>query len=88
MYLPTVLQVHRVTSAMTLDPRWRLVETTELIERPWHVTEASVRPEHRMVAHTGFITTARRCEMNEEAPEQADDAIASDAGDEGESDAE
>jgi tRNA (adenine57-N1/adenine58-N1)-methyltransferase len=34
-----------------------------MIERPWHVTEMSVRPEHRMVAHTGFITTARRCEL-------------------------
>ena len=71
IYLPTVLQVHHVTEVMTADPRWRLVETTELIERPWHVTEISVRPEHRMVAHTGFITTARRCELYEEAPSEA-----------------
>ena len=61
-YIPTILQVHRVTMALTKDTRWRLVETIEVIERPWHVTDASVRPEHRMVAHTGFITTARRCE--------------------------
>ena len=77
IWLPTVLQVHRITAAMTADPRWRLMETTELIERPWHVTDVSVRPEHRMVAHTGFITTARRCELFEEAPtagaEVADD---------------
>jgi hypothetical protein len=25
------------------------------------VSQRSVRPAHRMVAHTGFITTARRC---------------------------
>lgn len=68
IYLPTVLQVHRISAALTADPRWRLVETSELIERPWHVTDVSVRPEHRMVAHTGFITTARRCELFEEAP--------------------
>ncbi|MDA1036240.1 MAG: tRNA (adenine-N1)-methyltransferase [Chloroflexi bacterium] len=61
-YIPTVLQVHQVVMALTRDTRWRLVETIEVIERPWHVTDASVRPEHRMVAHTGFITTARRCE--------------------------
>ena len=56
-----------------------MVETTELIERPWHVTEMSVRPEHRMVAHTGFITTARRCEMNDEAPEPDDSSEQEDA---------
>jgi tRNA (adenine57-N1/adenine58-N1)-methyltransferase len=61
-YIPTILQVHKVTMALTQDTRWRLVETIEVIERPWHVTDASVRPDHRMVAHTGFITTARRCE--------------------------
>jgi tRNA (adenine57-N1/adenine58-N1)-methyltransferase catalytic subunit len=60
-YLPTVLQVHQFVMALTMDQRWRLVETVELLERPWHVTDQSVRPEHRMVSHTGFITTARRC---------------------------
>jgi tRNA (adenine57-N1/adenine58-N1)-methyltransferase len=72
VFLPTVLQVHKLTMALTEDPRWRLIETTELIERPWHVTDMSVRPEHRMVAHTGFITTARRCELFEEAPRKAE----------------
>ncbi len=61
-YLPTVLQVHQLTLALNLDTRWRLVQTVELWERPWHVTDKSVRPEHRMIGHTGFITTARRCE--------------------------
>ena len=28
--------------------------------RTWHVTARSVRPDHRMVAHTGFITVARK----------------------------
>jgi tRNA (adenine57-N1/adenine58-N1)-methyltransferase len=36
-----------------------MAETSELLRRTWHVEERSVRPDHRMVAHTGFITTAR-----------------------------
>ena len=35
------------------------VATTETLVRAWHVEGQSVRPDHRMVAHTGFITTAR-----------------------------
>ncbi len=61
-YLPTILQVHQLTVALTQDQRWRLVETVEIMEREWHVTDVSVRPEHRMVGHTGFLTTARRSE--------------------------
>jgi tRNA (adenine57-N1/adenine58-N1)-methyltransferase len=36
------------------------VETFEVLLRTWHVTPKSVRPDHRMVAHTGFVTVARR----------------------------
>ena len=61
-FMPTVLQVHRFTMALTQDPRWRLSETIEIMERTWHVSDASVRPDHRMVGHSGFITTARRAE--------------------------
>ena len=31
-----------------------------MLKRGWHVTERSVRPDHRMVGHTGFLTIARR----------------------------
>ncbi len=61
-YLPTVLQVHELGTALRREPRFHLAETVEVLERPWHVTSRSIRPVHRMVAHTGFITTARRCE--------------------------
>jgi tRNA (adenine57-N1/adenine58-N1)-methyltransferase catalytic subunit len=59
-YLPTVLQVHSLVEALREDPSWTLVSSFETLVRPWHVEGRSVRPEHRMVAHTGFITTARR----------------------------
>jgi tRNA (adenine57-N1/adenine58-N1)-methyltransferase len=61
-YLPTVLQVHQLGMTLQGERRFQLQETVELLERPWHVTKQSIRPEHRMIGHTGFITTARRCE--------------------------
>ena len=43
-----------------------MMETVEVLTRPWSVTKRSVRPVHRMIAHTGFITTARKCDPKEE----------------------
>ena len=60
-FLPTVLQVHQLTGQLQADGRFQLIETVETLLRPWHVTERSVRPAHRMVAHSGFLTTAVRC---------------------------
>jgi len=60
-YLPTILQVHRLVEALNQEPQFDLVDSFEVIQRPWHVTRRSVRPVHRMVAHTAFLTTARKC---------------------------
>ena len=60
-FLPTVLQVHQLVGALEEDGRFQMIETVETLLRPWHVTERSVRPAHRMVAHSGFLTTAVRC---------------------------
>jgi len=38
------------------------VESSEALFRPWHVEGLAVRPEHRMIGHTGFLVTARRIE--------------------------
>ena len=61
-FLPTTLQVHRLTMELQNHGGFQLIETVELMLRPWHVSERSMRPDHRMVAHTGFLTTARKCE--------------------------
>ena len=61
-FLPTILQVHQLVMALQEDTRFQRVETTETLLRPWHVAERSVRPAHRMVAHSGFLTTAVRCQ--------------------------
>lgn len=63
-YLPTVLQVHQLHSALDADRAWASVRTTETLVRSWHVEERSVRPDHKMVGHTGFITVARRVNLN------------------------
>jgi tRNA (adenine57-N1/adenine58-N1)-methyltransferase len=59
-YLPTIIQSHQLSEALHRDPHWALVETFETLMRPWNIEGQSVRPFHRMVAHTGFITAARR----------------------------
>ena len=60
-FLPTILQVQELTLALQSDGRFARVETAETLLRSWNVTRRSVRPAHRMVAHSGFITTAVRC---------------------------
>ena len=59
-YVPTVLQVKSLADALAADPAFACVEVMENLLRFWHVKDISVRPEHRMVAHTGFIIVARR----------------------------
>jgi tRNA (adenine57-N1/adenine58-N1)-methyltransferase catalytic subunit len=57
-YLPTINQVATLRGALRRSA-FGLEETSETLLRTWHVEERSVRPDHRMVAHTGFLTTAR-----------------------------
>ncbi|MGH8906469.1 MAG: tRNA (adenine-N1)-methyltransferase [Egibacteraceae bacterium] len=59
-YTPAVPQVMRLREALAVDSRWGLARTTETLVRDWHVDGLAVRPDHRMVAHTAFLTTARR----------------------------
>ena len=59
-YLPTILQVSTVVRALKESGNFIHIETSETLVRTWHVEDNSVRPDHRMVAHTGFITTARK----------------------------
>src|SRR5207248_2765296 len=59
-YVPTIIQSHQIAEALNREREWALVETFETLYRPWNIEGTSVRPFHRMVAHTGFITVARR----------------------------
>ena len=57
-YLPTIGQVGRLREALANSP-FGMAETLEVLQRSWHVEGQSIRPDHRMVAHTGFLTHAR-----------------------------
>jgi tRNA (adenine57-N1/adenine58-N1)-methyltransferase len=57
-YLPTIGQVARLREELTASA-FGMAETIEILQRGWHVDGQSVRPDHRMVAHTGFLTHAR-----------------------------
>jgi tRNA (adenine57-N1/adenine58-N1)-methyltransferase len=59
-YVPTIIQSHQIAETLNRERAWALVETFETLVRPWNIEGTSVRPFHRMVAHTGFITVARR----------------------------
>ena len=71
-YTPTVPQVMRLREAVDGDARWGQPQTIETLVRPWHVDGLAVRPEHRMVAHTAFLTAARRLPTSSPAPEPPD----------------
>jgi tRNA (adenine57-N1/adenine58-N1)-methyltransferase catalytic subunit len=57
-YLPTINQTAQFRTALEESP-FGMAETLEVLHRTWHIEARSVRPDHRMVGHTGFLTTAR-----------------------------
>jgi tRNA (adenine57-N1/adenine58-N1)-methyltransferase len=60
VYVATVTQLSRITEALREQTCWTEPESFETLMRPWHVVGLAVRPDHRMVAHTAFLLTARR----------------------------
>jgi tRNA (adenine57-N1/adenine58-N1)-methyltransferase len=64
-HCPNVSQVQRFCDALREQRGFGLLETYELLQRGWTVRGRSLRPSHRMVAHTGFLTFARRLEGSE-----------------------
>jgi tRNA (adenine57-N1/adenine58-N1)-methyltransferase len=58
-FTPTVLQLKQLVDELRAGP-FAAVEILESLQRGWHVKDRSVRPEHRMVAHSGFLIFARR----------------------------
>jgi tRNA (adenine57-N1/adenine58-N1)-methyltransferase len=71
-YVPTVPQVIQTVQALEQSRIFIMVQTFETLLRTWNIKGRSVRPDHRMVAHSGFITVARKVEKNLWATEQLD----------------
>ena len=55
----TILDWGRWMLQAPVDPLPGFAETLEVMHRTWHVDGAAVRPSHRMVGHTGFLSHAR-----------------------------
>lgn len=67
-YIATVPQLSRVVEALREEGSFTEPLSTETMVRGWHVDGLAVRPDHRMVAHTGFLVTARRLADGAVAP--------------------
>jgi tRNA (adenine57-N1/adenine58-N1)-methyltransferase len=79
-YLPSIIQVVQLREALD-HTGFGMAETVEVLQRTWHVEGHAVRPDHRMVGHTGFLTAARlltgpTSEGDQAADEAGDDRTA------------
>ncbi len=67
-YNPTVLQIYKLSRRLELkyERSFRVMGIYEIGVRGWEIKGRSMRPEHRMIAHTGFIFVARKCSACEQ----------------------
>ena len=57
-YTPSITQAAQTRDAMATKS-WNGTRTLEVLHRGWYIEGQAVRPDHRMVAHTGFLTVGR-----------------------------
>jgi tRNA (adenine57-N1/adenine58-N1)-methyltransferase len=80
-YVATVTQLSRVAEAIRASGSFTAPESSETLVRGWHVEGLAVRPDHRMIGHTGFLIAARRLAPGAHPPEVARRASKSDYSD-------
>jgi tRNA (adenine57-N1/adenine58-N1)-methyltransferase len=67
-YVATTTQLSRVVEELRAHGGFFEPAAWETLYRGWHVDGLAVRPDHRMIAHTGFLVTARRLADGVTAP--------------------
>jgi tRNA (adenine57-N1/adenine58-N1)-methyltransferase len=67
-YVATTTQLSTTVEAMRDHGRFTEPVAWETMQRGWHVEGLAVRPQHRMVGHTGFLCTTRRLADGVEPP--------------------
>jgi tRNA (adenine57-N1/adenine58-N1)-methyltransferase catalytic subunit len=67
-YVASVTQLSRIVETIREQGGFDEPAAWESLTRGWHVDGLAVRPEHRMVGHTGFLVTARRLAEGTIAP--------------------
>jgi len=81
-YVATVTQLSRTVEAIRHSGRFTHPQSSETMLRGWHVEGLAVRPDHRMIGHTGFLVSARRLAPNTVLPDLKRRASKSDFSDE------
>ena len=59
-YVATTTQLSRTVETLRAHGAFTEPQPWESMVRGWHVEGLAVRPDHRMIGHTGFLVTARR----------------------------
>ena len=59
-YVATTTQIGQVVETLRAHGGFTEPTASETLLRTWHVEGLSIRPDHRMVGHTGFLVTTRR----------------------------
>lgn len=67
-YVATTTQLSEMAEKIKNSGCFTEPESTETIVRGWHHEGLAVRPQHRMIGHTGFLTIARRLAPGVTAP--------------------
>lgn len=67
-YVTTTTQLSRTVEALRADRRFTEPYSWESLHRGWHVDSLAVRPENRMIGHTGFLVRSRRVADGVDAP--------------------
>lgn len=80
-YVATATQLSRTAEYLRGMGVFTDPDASEIMVRGWHVEGLAVRPDHRMVAHTGFLLTARRLAEGNIRPETQRRASKSSYGD-------
>ena len=69
-YVATTTQLSRVVESVRAHGGFTEPSAWESMVRTWHVEGLAVRPDHRMIGHTGFLVTARRLAPGTAAPQR------------------
>jgi tRNA (adenine57-N1/adenine58-N1)-methyltransferase catalytic subunit len=80
-YVATVTQLSRTAETIRRTGMFTAPDSSETMIRTWHVEGLAVRPDHRMIGHTGFLIVARRLAPGARLPEVARRASKSDYSD-------
>ncbi len=69
-YVATTTQLSRLAEDLRDDGRFTEPQAFETMVRTWHLEGLAVRPDHRMVGHTGFLLISRRMAAGVPVPER------------------